>query len=65
MNRGKISSVTFTKKDGSTRKIVGKFLSENPNPLGYYLVKDMKTNFRFVDVRTIQSLKINGVKYSI
>ena len=63
----KIFTVTFTKQDGTTRELVGHFLSCEPN-LGRTKVVDLSIpngthNIRQVDNRTIQSVIIDNVKY--
>ena len=66
-----IFSVTFTKKDGSIRKMVarlnvkkgvnGKGMAYNPIEKGLLPVYDMQKNgFRMINLSTVNELKIKG-----
>ena len=66
-----IFSVTFTKKDGSIRKMVarlnvkkgvnGKGMAYNPIEKGLLPVYDMQKNgFRIINLSTVTELKIKG-----
>jgi hypothetical protein len=66
-----IFSVTFTKKDGSIRKMVarlnvkkgvnGKGMAYNPIEKGLLPVYDMQKNgFRMINLSTVTELKIKG-----
>lgn len=67
----KFYGVTFTKKDGTERKMLCQTVNTF-SPLGYIVVKDMnevrKGNSnpdRNVNLQTLTELKVNGVKYKI
>jgi len=73
---GKIFSAVFTKKDGEKRKMVCrqgvakyvkgiglKFKPEEKNLIGVF---DMhKKAYRFINVKTLEHIKIKGVQYNI
>ena len=69
-----IFSVTFTKKDGSIRKMVarlnvkkgvnGKGMAYNPIEKGLLPVYDMQKNgFRMINLSTVTELKIKGEEF--
>ena len=73
---GKIFSAVFTKKDGEKRKMIcrqgvskyvkGVGLKFNPNDRGLIGVFDMhKKAYRFINVETLESLKVKGIDYEV
>ena len=73
---GKIFSAVFTKKDGEKRKMVcrqgvskyvkGVGLRFKPNDRGLIGVFDMhKKAYRFINVTTLEQIKIKGINYQI
>ena len=73
---GKIFSAVFTKKDGEKRKMIcrqgvakyvtGKGLKFKPEERNLICVFDMRKNaYRFINLETLQSLKVKGVEYKI
>ena len=73
---GKIFSAVFTKKDGEKRKMVcrrgvakyvkGVGLKFKPNDRGLIGVFDMhKKAYRFINVTTLEQIKIKGITYKI
>lgn len=72
-SNGKIFSVSFIKKDGTKRNMVArlgvhKFLSGGTSTTEgidkYIDVYDMNNaGYRKINIETIQSLKVNGIKY--
>ena len=73
---GKIFSAVFTKKDGEKRKMVcrrnvrkyvtGKGLSYNPEERDLIGVFDMhKKAYRFINVKTLEQIKVEGITYTI
>lgn len=62
-------TVTFVKKDGTLRELRGRLIGIDQKNLGYIDVEDLdKPNgqrFRLVDCRTIKSIVVNGVKYTV
>lgn len=74
-SNGRIFTVEFIKKDGSLRKmtarlgvkkgLTGKGMRYDPIERGLLPVWDMqKKDYRMVNLRTIQSLKVNGANYT-
>lgn len=66
---GKPFSVTFEKTDGETRTLRGRLVKPEPL-LGRSMVEDLdipadQYRLRQVDHRTISSLVLNGVKYTV
>jgi len=70
--KGKFFSVEFVKKDGSTRKMTarlgvrkginGKGLAFNPAEKDLMVVwATDKKNYRFINLKTITALKVNGI----
>lgn len=60
-------TVEYIKADGEDRKLRGTFLKGEPT-LGRSIVKDLdlqENNVRMVDHRTIKSLVIDNVKYTV
>ena len=73
---GKIFSAVFTKKDGEKRKMVcrkgvakyvkGKGLKFKPEERNLIGVFDMhKVAYRFINLETLQSLKVEGIEYKV
>ena len=73
---GKIFSAVFTKKDGEKRKMVcrrgvakyvkGVGLKFKPDDRGLIGVFDMhKKAYRFINVTTLEQIKIKGITYKI
>jgi hypothetical protein len=71
----KIFSVTFTKKDGTTRDMVcrlgvtkhlkGGEMNHDPESLGHLVVFDMqKEAYRTINFNTITSIKFEGKEYN-
>lgn len=62
-------TVTFTKKDGSLRKLRGRLIGIDQKNLGYIDVEDLDkpvgSRFRLVDCRTIKSIIVGGTKYTV
>lgn len=68
-SNGKIMSVTYTKKDGTTRVMnCNKPKGDTATNLGYILVNDMQekgeSKTKSVDPRTITQLKFEGRVYT-
>jgi len=74
--KGKFFSVTFVKKDGSVRKMTarlgvrkgvnGKGLAFNPSERDLMVVWDTgKKEFRMVNLKTINTMKIGGVTHNL
>lgn len=72
----KIFSAEFIKKDGTLRKIVGRLdvekykkggeLKYSPEELNYLIVFELKTKeYRTINVNTLQSITVEGVRYDI
>lgn len=66
-SNGKFFGVTFTKKDGTVRKMTCKLKGEgNPNSLGYLPVVDVNEQAsRQVNLQTLFELRINKTNYII
>lgn len=72
-NKGRFFTVTFIKKDGTTRVLNGIYVKDQiPSQLGYVLVKDaklMKTKakeqIRNVNLQTLATIKIAGNTYQV
>ena len=75
-SKGKIFSVSFTKKNGETREMIcrkgvkkhlkGGELMFDPNEKGLAVVFDMKKNaYRMININTLQKLIINKIIYKI
>ena len=73
---GKIFSAVFTKKDGEKRKMIcrqgvakyvkGVGLKFKPEERDLVGVFDMhKKAYRFINIKTLEQLKIKGIKYKI
>ncbi len=73
---GKIFAAVFTKKNGEKRKMVcrqgvakyvtGKGLKFKPEERNLIGVFDMhKKAYRFINVKTLQSLKVKGKEYKV
>jgi hypothetical protein len=66
---GKPFTVTFIKKDGTLRKLRGRLIGIDQKNLGYIDVEDLDKpagqRFRLVDCRTIKSIVVDGVKYTV
>lgn len=62
-------TVTFTKKDGSLRKLRGRLIGIDQKNLGYVDVEDLDQpvgqRFRLVDCRTIKEIIVDNVKYVV
>lgn len=65
--KGKIFTVTFEKKDGSTRTINCNYKRpKNVNPLGYMTVYDMQEKaYRNVNSQTIKMITFKGTTYKV
>lgn len=72
----KIFTVFFRKKDGSLRRLIGRYgvtsylkggvLKYDPKALGYTVVFDMeKREYRMVNTNTIEGLHIRGEQYEV
>lgn len=69
-SKGKFFTATFVEKDGTVRTMNTRYSSKSPvTDLGYIPVKDMQlpkgSNYRQINTRTIQTLRINKVNYKI
>jgi len=67
-SKGKFFTVTFTKKDNTTRTINGnfKYSKSNPSKLGYLTIYSAKDKgYKNVNSQTIESLSINGTTYRV
>lgn len=67
---GKFCSVTFLKKDKTTRKLNGKVLKAPTSPLGYIKMqenstKTIKGGVRNVNLQTLCGLRINKTDYTV
>jgi methyltransferase-like protein len=64
--KGRYFGVTFTKKDGSVRKMKCKMEISTPSPLGYILVKDVKENTpKSLNLQTLSEIRMNGTIYLV
>lgn len=65
-SKGKFFSVTWIKKDGSERTVVGKVAKEKfQNKFGYIVVKEGSNEYKLVDPRTLKSATIDKIQYSV
>lgn len=66
-SKGKFFTVTFVKKNGTTRTINGNYKQpKNPNPLGYLNVYSMSDKgYRNINPTTIKSVSINNTTYTV
>ena len=75
-SKGKIFSVTFTKKNGETREMIcrkgvkkylkGGELMFNPNEKGLAVVFDMKKNaYRMININTLEKIVVDKTAYSV
>ena len=62
-------TVTFRKQSGAFRTLRGRLIGVDKKNLGYIDVEDLDKDagdrFRLVDCRTIKSLIVNGVRYTV
>ena len=75
-SKGKIFSVTFTKKNGETREMIcrkgvkkhlkGGELMFDPNEKGLAVVFDMKKNaYRMININTLEKIVVDKATYSV
>ena len=75
-SKGKIFSVTFTKKNGETREMIcrkgvkkhlkGGKLMFDPNEKGLAVVFDMKKNaYRMININTLEKIVVDKTAYSV
>lgn len=72
-NSNRIITVTFEKKDGTTRKVVGRYFKEQGRPLlGYVKLKDIQkakngtlSPVVNVNLQTLSELKVDGNTYKV
>ena len=75
-SKGKIFSVTFTKKNGETREMIcrkgvkkhlkGGELMFDPNEKGLAVVFDMKKNaYRMININTLEKITVDKATYSV
>ena len=75
-SKGKIFSVTFTKKNGETREMIcrkgvkkhlkGGELMFDPNEKGLAVVFDMKKNaYRMININTLEKFVVDKATYSV
>lgn len=66
-SKGKFFTVTFVKKNGTTRTINGNYKQpKKPNPLGYLNVYSMSDKgYRNINPTTIKAVSINNTTYTV
>lgn len=71
-SKGQFFTVEYLKKDRTERTLNGQYVvGQNPNALGYVLVKESgklkkgENPIRNVNLQTLKSLKIKGVQYKV
>lgn len=65
-SKGKFFTVTFIKKNGSSRTINGNFKKGNVTKLGYLNIYSMPDKgYRNINPQTITGLSINNINYKV